>query len=660
MKSLANESTRKIQIISQPNGFTGYVYGFRQPVLRYSVNQPLVEEAELLMLDRLLSQKFGTEFESHGDQKMTVIESHLMHWTKVILEKGNHPVFELARRLASKSGTPNFSTILQPCFNHTAALLVVNRLIANINSVLGGMGQAQEFIEETTSGLSRLMKTLATTGLRGFNQWYFLKAAFELGVPWTQLEGTCFQLGFGSAARWIDSSVTDATSTLAMTMVRNKVFGASVMRKAGLPVPPHILVTSLDIAVQAAEKLGYPVVVKPADLDGGIGVKANLLTPESVRKAFVIAFQLSKNILVEKHVAGRDYRIHVVHGKVHGVLERVPGGITGNAHDTVKDLLMSQNHERKIAQDDRRHLHHIELDEEAEEALLAQDMKWDSVPEKGRFVRLRSASNVASGGVPVPVPLDVAHADNLRLAVRAARVMRLDVAGIDLLVPDISNSWLETGAYICEVNAQPQMYTTLHKPMLVSLLNGCDGRIPVAIVISGESTDGEIGLMLHRKLLDGGVTAGLVQGGTVWIGTDCVSRTAAGSFAQTRMLCFDSTVQAMVICIKGDEIMNCGWPVDSCNVFVARSGAAVTGGKYLAQCMAVIAELSPGLVMLDAALNKMSLPDARSVFANANDFRVVAMKDREELNHVVSMAASAMFSAAGKQARGLGASGLHG
>jgi cyanophycin synthetase len=173
----------------------------------------------------------------------------------------------------------------------------------------------------------------------------------------------------------------------------------------------------------------------------------------------------------------------VVDGEVQGVLERVPGGVVGNGRDSVRVLLEQQNHDRRTALDDRRYLYAMDFDDEAVKLLAAQGLTGDSVPAAGQAVRLRSASNVASGGVPVELTLDQVHGDNLRLAVRAARVLRLDVAGIDLLAPDIGRSWLETGANICEVNAMPQMFTTMHKPMLRSLFKGGNGRIPVVLVI---------------------------------------------------------------------------------------------------------------------------------------------------------------------------------
>ena len=636
------KSVEKIQVVTRPHAFLGYVFGFRQPVLRYSVQVPLGDELGLSALDRLLSQELGTDFESRGGQNIGAVETHLMHWTRVLLEKAAHPVFEAARLLAHESRPAYISTIAQPCLNHTATLLVVNHLIKNINLFADNHDAlAAELAGEIISGLSQLLEDLALTGLQGFNQLHFLKAAFELGVPWASIGSKVFQLGFGSAARWIDSSFTDATPYLSMQMARNKALGALVLRTGGLPVPPHIVVNSDEVAVQSAEKLGYPVVVKPVDLDGGKGVKANLRTAASVRKAFSAASELSKHILVEKHVPGRDYRIQVVNGEIHGVLERVPGGVTGNALDSVRGLLTKQNQERKFAQDDRRYLHQMAFDDEAEEQLSAQGMDWDTVPAEGYFVRLRGASNVASGGVPVPVPLAEVHPDNLGLAVRAARVLRLDVAGIDLLIPDIRNSWLETGAHICEVNAQPQMFSTLHKPMVLSLLNGGDGRIPVVVIIGGKSTNGDIGIVLHRELLAAGVSAGLVSEEGVWVGPACVSRKSSDTFSKARMLCFDSAVQVMVICVDDDSVVSLGWPVDHCDVLIVKSEGAlatnVNGDCLPTEGLKLAAALAPGLVIIDK-LYAENAKITEAIFSNSAEIRFSDMSADLDLCGVAVMA----------------------
>ena len=308
----------------------------------------------------------------------------------------------------------------------------------------------------------------------------------------------------------------------------------------------------------------------------------------------------------------------------------------------MKYLLERQNYERNTAQDDRRYLHQMAFDDEAGEQLIAQALDWDSVPAAECFVRLRGASNVASGGVPLPVLLEQVHPDNLALAVRAARILRLDVAGIDLLIPDIRHSWFETGAHICEVNAQPQMFTTMHKPMLVSMLNGGDGRIPVAIVISGgELPEDDIGSMMHRELLVKGLKAGLVRGGAVWVGDDCVNRASSGSFTGAKMLCHDAAVEAMVICATDDDFMRHGWPVDACDVLIVNTGGPDRQG-LTAQGIAHAAALSPKLVIIDAA-DAEGIRRARSIFSGKGEICAVDILGRKEVPGVIEKSIKRMF-----------------
>jgi cyanophycin synthetase len=635
-------------MLARPHAFTGYASGFHQPTLRYAVRIISGDMAKLVELDRLLGRELDIPYESVEVPAGREVPACLMHWTRIVLEKGAHPVFEPARLLLPNDGQTHVYIIDQPCLNHSAALLIVNFLIKTINSVLAGERILSDGAsQQVHSGLSKLLKDLEPSGLHGFNQRHFLIAAFELGVPWTYLGRNIFQLGFGAKARWIDSSFTDATPVISAQIARNKALAASILRMSGLPVPRHSFANTEDEAEKLAGKLGYPVVVKPADLDGGKGVKANLRNALAVRKAFTDAFHQSRRVLVEKHVPGRDYRIQVVAGQVHGVIERVPGGVTGNGVDTVKCLLERQNHERNMAQDDRRYLHQMAFDDEAGEQLIEQALDWDSVPAAECFVRLRGASNVASGGVPLPVPLEQVHPDNLALAVRAARILRLDVAGIDLLIPDIRHSWFETGAHICEVNAQPQMFTTMHKPMLVSMLNGGDGRIPTAMVISGgELPEDDIGSVMHRELLVKGVKAGLVRGGAVWVGDDCVSRDCSGSFTGTRMLCHDAAVEAMVICVTDDGFMRHGWPVDTCDVLIVNAGEARADGPdrqgTIAQGIALAAALSPKLVIIVAA-DAAGIRRARSIFSGKSEVCAVDILERKEVLGVVEKSIERML-----------------
>ena len=158
--------------------------------------------------------------------------------------------------------------------------------------------------------------------------------------------------------------------------------------------------------------------------------------------------------------------------------------------------------------------------------------------------------------------------DNLDRAARAARLLRLDVAGVDLLIPDITRSWLDTGAAICEVNAQPQMFTSLHKPTLLSLLGGRNGRIPVLVTMGAESAR-KVASAVHAGLDSPDRTTGIVGPEGAWISRQCIAHPPISLFQGGRMLLRDRKVDAVVLSFSGDRALpEGGWPVDRCDVVV--------------------------------------------------------------------------------------------
>ena len=271
------------------------------------------------------------------------------------------------------------------------------------------------------------------------------------------------------------------------------------------------------------------------------------------------------------------------------------------------------------------------FDDEAKEQLADQHLDWNSVPAHGRFIRLRGACNVASGGIPLSVPVHKVHPDNLSLALRAARVLRLDVAGVDLLIPDIERSWLETGASVCEVNAQPQMFSTLHKPMLVSMFKGGNGRIPVTIIVEAEFTTEHIGFSIQRECLERGINASLVSGKEVWIGEQCVNKNCSGVFNGARMLSVDTTVEVMILHVTDNEVMRKGWPVEWCDVLlVGRGSPELRNPAYSPiEWLSFAGTLCPQLVILEKT-DQGVYNQATELFKSTNLLNMPCWADKEQ------------------------------
>jgi cyanophycin synthetase len=599
---------RLITRVDRPVRVPGYLHGLRQSCVAWRASIASDIPVDLLAgFDRLVDERFPARA-GHRRRIAKVGDSivdRIASLATAILRSHGHPVFDDPVIEAPPGASPGPWTVLQPCLDFDACIVAVETSVDLLESALEPGAHAPGVLERKLDSLLDARKALLGQGRPGgFNAVHFLEAARALDVPWLRLSGGVFQFGVGASSRLLDSSFTDRTPLVSAALARDKLRAALVMREAGIPVPEHYLVRSADDATQAAMRLGYPVVVKPADQDGGVGVSALLPDAAAVAQAYARASKISGRILVERHVHGTDYRLQVVDGQVLGVIERAPGGVTGDGVHTMAELVERQNLERRNALDDRRFLHPIVADDEALSLLHRSRLDWSSVPAAGRFIRLRGAANVASGGVPVPMPVAEAHPDNVALAVRAVRILRLDVAGVDLLIPDIRVSWLESGAAICEVNAQPQMFTTLHGPTLRSLMRGGNGRIPVVIVLS--SSPGErVGAMLHERLLGRFPSAGLVCAGETRIGRARVMTRASGSWPAGRALVVDPALDALVLSVFDHQVMRFGWPVDRCDAVVLAggrtSGQAPAPWPGLAQLCRSAARLEPRAVFFDSA-----------------------------------------------------------
>ena len=260
-------------------------------------------------------------------------------------------------------------------------------------------------------------------------------------------------------------------------------------------------------AVKVADALGYPVVVKPANLDGGIGVMAGLRDEKAVARAFAMAAKHSKSILVEQYVAGEDYRVRICKGAVIGAVIRKAAAVVGDGVKTVQALLDATNAERARRTQPLVLAHEhgtkpIVIDEEVQSWLTAQGLTLDSVVPQGHKVRLRGAANVNLGGTTWDVT-ERAHPDNLELALRAAAALRLDVAGVDLLLPDIGQSWKVTGGAICEVNGQPQFSSgDAHRKVLERLVPH-RGRIPVVGIADKTFAEDVVTRLMQELRKDG-------------------------------------------------------------------------------------------------------------------------------------------------------------
>ena len=282
-----------------------------------------------------------------------------------------------------------------------------------------------------------------------------VKAAEARDIPWLRLNRySLIQFGHGKWQKRIQATITSETRHIAVEIASDKDETNRIFADLGLPVPKQSLVYSEREAVRHAERIGWPVVVKPLDANHGRGVAIRLTTPEQVTAAFVAAREHSRGIIVESFIEGFDHRLLVVNGELVAAALRKPGHVVGDGVHTIEQLVEIVNQDPRRGVGHEKVLTKLDFDAQALRLLEKKGYGKATVPAKGEEVFLRSTGNLSTGGTSVDVT-DTIHPDNREMAVRAANAIGLDIAGVDFLTPDITRSFREVGGGICEINAAP-------------------------------------------------------------------------------------------------------------------------------------------------------------------------------------------------------------
>ena len=318
-----------------------------------------------------------------------------------------------------------------------------------------------------------------------------LQAAHDQGIPFLHLGGGIFQLGWGSKSHRIDRSATELDSAIGARLAQNKALTARLLQEAGLPAPQHQVVTDVATALAAAQRLGWPVVVKPVDLDRGEGVTVDVADQAALQAAFATARGLSpsRQVIVERQVAGCCHRLFIAKGQLLYAVKRLPMSIMADGRRPIAELVQAElEAQRRLPPWQRSKIQ--PLDAVALSALAMAGYDADSVPPAGQWIALRRIESTASGGIDEEVST-IVHPENLRVALEASRLFGLDIAGIDLITPDIARPWFENGAILNEVNHAPQLgggeISRRQIPALLDRLVQDRGRIPIEVFVGGEA-----------------------------------------------------------------------------------------------------------------------------------------------------------------------------
>ena len=457
-----------------------------------------------------------------------------------------------------------------------------------------------------------------------------VEEARRRGIPVRRLNNySLVQLGLGSNLHRIQATLTDSTSAIGVEIAQDKDDTKRVLENIGLPVPKGDVARTVEAALDLAEEIGYPIILKPLAANHGRGISGCCADAEALRAAWERSSAYGSRIVVEQFAEGRDHRVLVVNGRVVAAAERVPAHVIGDGRRSVGELIAEANEDPRRGVGHTKMLTRIPTDSRALEHLARGGRTMQSVPAEGEMVTLAATANLSTGGTSID-RTDEMHPDNVTACEMAAGVIGLDIAGIDVLTPDISVPFRENKAVIIEVNAGPGIRMHTHPSEgrarnvaapIVDMLYppGVESTIPVIAVTGTNGKTTVTRLIAHLFRVSENVVGFTTTDGTYLGNRMVIEGDMTGPFSANIILS-NPTVDIAVLETARGGILRAGLGYDECDVGVVLNVSADHLGLRGINTVEQLADVK-GVV---AAVVKR---EGHAVL-NADDPLVYAMRDR--------------------------------
>jgi cyanophycin synthetase len=383
-----------------------------------------------------------------------------------------------------------------------------------------------------------------------------LDAASERSIPFYRLtSGSLCQLGEGRWQRRIWTAETDATSAIAESIASDKDLTKRLLRHVGVPIPIGRMVTDPDDAWSAAQEVGFPVVVKPRNANHQRGISIELTERDEIHRAYHWAIEdgQTQDVMVEQYARGQHHRLLVVGGRMVAASRGHVETVTGDGIHTVEQLIDEVNRDPLRGEAYTDPLSIIKMVAATHIELAKQGLAADSVPETGRVVLIHRTGDLTTDCT------EEVHPETARQAVLAARVVGLDIAGLDVLAEDIRQPLASQRGAIVEVNAgpslSPHVAPLFGKPQpvgraIIDLLFPSDlsACVPIVCFVASHGTDA-ISLLnaWRQRATAAGAVAGAVEEDGVRVGEEWIPLPEASVPQRVRALLTHPFVDTIAI-----------------------------------------------------------------------------------------------------------------
>ncbi|HEX8315573.1 MAG TPA: cyanophycin synthetase [Flavisolibacter sp.] len=452
--------------------------------------------------------------------------------------------------------------------------------------------------------------------------------AMKRDIPFLRLDNSSFvQLGYGARQKRVETALTNETGNIAVEIAGNKDLTKKVLRDAFVPVPSGVIINRVDQLKEAIEDVGFPLVVKPLNGNQGKGAAINITSWPDVTTAFLKAQEFSEDVIIERYISGHDFRALVIDYKFVAAALRTPAAVTGNGKNTIQELIDIVNRDPRRGYGHEKVLTAIKVDDVTRAILAKKNYSFDTVLPKGLVLHLKTTANLSTGGTATDVT-DTVHPSNINLFERIARIIGLDICGIDIMAPDLTRPIKKIGGAVIEVNAAPGLRMHLQpsygEPRNVAsnivdmLFPEGVGRIPIVAVTGTNGKTTTARLMAHMAQA-AGFTTGYTTTDGIYINEELLNDgDSAGPFS-ARLLLKDSSVDFAVLeCARGG-LLRSGLAFDKCDCAIVTNVAADhlgMGGIDTVEQLATVKSVLPRTVVENGY-----------AILNADDDLVYAMKD---------------------------------
>lgn len=446
-----------------------------------------------------------------------------------------------------------------------------------------------------------------------------VEEAAKRGIPYIRLnKQSLVQLGYGVHQKRIRATIASTTSNIAVDIACDKEETKNLLEAAEIPVPKGTVIRTEVGLEEAVAKFGYPLVIKPIDGNHGKGNTTNITNWEQALRAFEAAKQYSRSVIVEKFITGVDFRVLVINYKFVCAALRTPASVIGDGVHSIQWLIDETNKDPRRGYGHEKVLTQITIDQFTQKMLDEKGYTLETIPPKDELVLLKPTANLSTGGTSTDVT-DEVHPVNIFLAERIAKIIGLDICGIDIMAPDLRAPIYENGGAVLEVNAAPGFRMHIEpaeglprnvaEPVINMLFpKGSDGRIPI-IAVTGTNGKTTTTRLTAHICKTAGRKVGYTTSDGVYIQNQLMMKGDCTGPLSAQFVLRDPTVDFAVLeCARGG-LLKAGLAFQNCNVSIVTNVTAdhlglggIDSLEQMARVKAVIPEttFNHGFAILNA------------------------------------------------------------